>query len=68
MHVERLKPKVLIYMYAIPPKIAADYVNKSDTFAVVVQPFMSGTKADHLPLEYLSTVSLLWTSVAYKSL
>jgi hypothetical protein len=37
-------------------QIAADYANKSDTFAVVVQPFLSQSNA--YTLDYLSTVSL----------
>jgi hypothetical protein len=39
-------------------QIAADYANKSDTFAVVVQPFLSQSNAETFPLDYLSTVRI----------
>ena len=44
-------------------QIAADYAHKSDTFAVIAQPFLSQAKADTFPTDYLSSVSIKTVNV-----
>ena len=50
------------------PQIASDYAQQDyQDFAVVIQPFVSNTKADKFPIEYLSDVSVM-VSVYYYAL
>ena len=37
-------------------QVAADYANKKDDFAVIVQPFFSGTDPSDFTVDFLSTV------------